>query len=503
MRRFNLLFIFLLFASFASTGQTAYNPFTNAIHYSPEPSVAGFSCDTTTEVVFNAGLTTKDSALNYQTAPLQIIICLTGFELDGPVSTAVYGSYASNFTWQIDPFAPNCIMGTQSQALPGAGDNPLFPDPNSIGEIRLKLHVPETSPINQVLGVNVNLQVPGYMSQYNSLPDDNESSFTQTYCALKIKGTVYYDTLQDGNVNGTPINSPNGSQLYVNLVDNNGLVVQSLPVNPDGSFVFENVNPNVTYTVMLSTIPGVVGNTPPASILPGTWQSNGEDCCDGVLNDGSPDGLISVPVTDATMTTVSFGIFDPIATPIRLKQFSVVEYNCNALLTWTTSSEENTSHVDIYRMTESSNLVKLSTVKAQGYSTEDKLYSYVDNTIEDRSKKYQYFINFVDIDGQQSKSEVRSITIACEAGTGEYADLYPNPAQNDVTFIYSTESDDVQIRAELLDMTGRVLESQEMIAYQGTNVLNFQVSRLAKGQYIIRYENVDSRTSSSLKFTKE
>lgn len=193
MKKINLTLILLLICVLGAFGQVAYNPFTQNIHFTPEPTAAGFECGTVQTVVFTQGLTTAADATQWQTDPLTVTICLGGFTFNGPASSVVSGSYAGNFNWSFVSGSPNCIIGVQNQTLPGTGTNPIFPNPLSSGDIALSLLVPVNSPVGTVLSVNVSLQVPAYMATYNSLPDDIEATQTQTFCncyMLTDAGTI-------------------------------------------------------------------------------------------------------------------------------------------------------------------------------------------------------------------------------------------------------------------------------------------------------------------------
>jgi hypothetical protein len=190
---FYLIAFFSMMLVLNASAQTAYNPFTQNIHFAPEPVASGFECGSTPSVVFTQGLTTSADATLWQTNPLIVSVCLSGFTFNGPASSVVSGTYASNFDWAFLPGSPNCIVGTQNQTLFGTGGNPIFPNPLSSGTMILSLKVPESSPVGTVLSVDVSLQVPSYMSFFNSVPDDNEFVQTQTFCncyALTDPGTI-------------------------------------------------------------------------------------------------------------------------------------------------------------------------------------------------------------------------------------------------------------------------------------------------------------------------
>ena len=173
----------LLFSNAFS--QTVYNPFTQNIHFYPEPTAFGFECGTTQYVEFTQGITTIDSATQWSTSPLIIKVTIDGFEFSGSAISNVSGSYANHFSWAYDPLNPKCIIGTQQESLAGTGADPLAPDTNASGKIRLKLQVPNVQS-GTTLQVSAQLFVPMYMSFFNSVNDDVESTQTQTFCQASL-----------------------------------------------------------------------------------------------------------------------------------------------------------------------------------------------------------------------------------------------------------------------------------------------------------------------------
>ncbi|MHB0756489.1 SdrD B-like domain-containing protein [Polaribacter sp. M15] len=122
-----------------------------------------------------------------------------------------------------------------------------------------------------------------------------------------LKGNVFndIDKLTDNTVDGSGISTPSGTQLYVSLVDNSNDIIDTIPVNNDGSYAFlDNVEPNSNYTVVLHTNPN--GSTTPN--LPPTWTNIGEHQGTSAGNDGNVNGIIAVSVGTVVETEVNFGI---------------------------------------------------------------------------------------------------------------------------------------------------------------------------------------------------
>jgi hypothetical protein len=492
----------LLCSSLANAQFTAYNPFTQNIHFSPEPTAAGFECNSIQSVEFIQGLTTKDDANNWENTPLTVTICVTGFKYNGPASTAVTGSYAANFDWEYDSFAPSCVVGTQNRPLKGTGNDPLNPDPASSGLIKLSLLVPETSPKSTVLAVNVNLQVPGYMAQFNSSPDDNESTQTQTFCNLRIKGNVFYDkTLTNNVVDGTPIATPATQQLYANLVGNDGLVIATQAISTDGKYEFLSINEQTAYTVVLSTILGTAGNPAPLANLPANWINVGEST--PKFKDPTPNGLIGINVIKASIIDINFGIYTAAPLPLKLKYFYVSENQCKANLNWASSQELNVRQTDVLRKQGANNQFrKVATILANGNSNDEKTYSFIDEFVEKSDATYEYQLRFEDIDGQESFSDVKSLKMTCEEGVVSTY-VYPNPSVGKTTTLfYITESANETLLIQVLDLTGRKLFETTSAVHTGTTEIVLNTSEIPTGQYFVKYQELESEKEGNLKFWK-
>ena len=144
-------------------------------------------------------------------------------------------------------------------------------------------------------------------------PDNNSDHIcTEVTPKADVSGNVFNDAngLTDFTVNGTGIDDPSGTPLYATLVDGSNNVVQSVAVNPDGSYTFPDVDPG-SYTVEIGTTQGTVGNSAPGASLPTGWVNTGDHTGAGAGNDGSPNGSQAITVAATDVTEVNFGIEQP------------------------------------------------------------------------------------------------------------------------------------------------------------------------------------------------
>lgn len=133
-----------------------------------------------------------------------------------------------------------------------------------------------------------------------------------------ISGNVFNDAdgLNDNNVSQTltsvgPVSNPKtnvSGQLFANLVSG-GVVVATMPVAANGTFLFDNIAPG-SYTVQVSSNQGVVGQPQPATALPAGWVTTGEFNGVGAGNDGLANGVSApiVVVAGDVKSDINFGI---------------------------------------------------------------------------------------------------------------------------------------------------------------------------------------------------
>jgi uncharacterized repeat protein (TIGR01451 family) len=121
---------------------------------------------------------------------------------------------------------------------------------------------------------------------------------------VTVSGTVFKDAngLTDSFVNGA---GTSAGGLSANLVDANNKVVETSLVAADGTYSFLAIGAG-SYTVSLSTVPGVQGSTAPTINLPTNWVNTGEGTA--VAGDGTVDGKTAITVGMAAVTGINFGI---------------------------------------------------------------------------------------------------------------------------------------------------------------------------------------------------
>ena len=160
-------------------------------------------------------------------------------------------------------------------------------------------------------------------------------------------------------------------------------------------------------------------------------------------------------------------IFGPNSTlPVALLNFDVKKIGRQAILTWQTTSEQNSDYFMVEHSTDAMTFSALERVRAQGESNAIHYYKVLD---ENPARGINYYrLKQVDSDGKFSYSNITSVTM-----DGGVISFYPNPATKTITFNMPVESVNIH------DMRGKeVLRSQSPKSV-------IDISSLQPGIYII------------------
>jgi hypothetical protein len=182
--------------------------------------------------------------------------------------------------------------------------------------------------------------------------------------------------------------------------------------------------------------------------------------------------------------------------PATLLSFSGYKNGVRNQLRWVTASELNNSGFEVQRSTDGQNYEPIGFVNslAVGGNSQTQLkYNFTD--ANPNGIKQYYRLKQFDIDGRSSLSNILLIQ-GDKPSAFEIASVYPNPSRGQVTVLLNApENKSVTIR--LIDLAGRTLQTKQINALAGNNSIPFDISNLAKGQYLI------SVGEKSVKIVKE
>lgn len=173
--------------------------------------------------------------------------------------------------------------------------------------------------------------------------------------------------------------------------------------------------------------------------------------------------------------------------PLNLLSFYGKAQGCAAELTWKTSDEQNTSHFEIERYSNSVGFQNVDNVSAVGNGLGR---TYVKLLAQTNGSNY-YRLKIIDRDGKFTYSPVINVTVSCQANDNSIS-VYPNPNSShkelNVSFKTSYRGDAI---IYLTNAIGQKIISEPVIIQQGTGVVSLNTAILAKGTYIITMMNAN------------
>jgi uncharacterized repeat protein (TIGR03803 family) len=166
--------------------------------------------------------------------------------------------------------------------------------------------------------------------------------------------------------------------------------------------------------------------------------------------------------------------------PITLLEFKAHVVNRDAILSWTTENETNSSHVEIERSSDGHNFHVVGTLPSVN-TPEIHNYHFTDFQIDTiHSARIYYRLKLVDIDGKFSYSQI----VIASTGNRTSVSFFPNPVADKANLVITLQSpEEVQLR--IMDNLGRVVKLLEYKLAQGTTPLAIDAGSWAKGTYIL------------------
>jgi len=151
------------------------------------------------------------------------------------------------------------------------------------------------------------------------------------------------------------------------------------------------------------------------------------------------------------------------------------DYN---LLSWKTSTEQNSDYFEVQRGSNGTDFVRIGQVEAAGNSLQVRSYGFQDN--QPIIGMGYYRLKMVDIDGSFTYSNVVAIAITLRDDIA----VFPVPALSELNVVYDAASTG-EITVNIVDALGKVLMTNVENTVQGFNQFQYDISQLSVGAYFI------------------
>lgn len=335
--------------------------------------------------------------------------------------------------------------------------------------------------------------------KYEIMGDCGMESTTKTFdvitCYLyKIRGTVWIDLNKDAIRDAGEVGTNAGTHLtngvWANLVDASNKVVQSVPVNLDGTYELYTATAG-TWSVRITNERIADGNmiTTPFRSLPGSWEYTGNNyggpcVVPACANPDIISGLV-LNSSNREISKVDFGIVGPLTLPVKLTSFHAYKEKGKGVLRWSTTSGNDLSYFEIQRSEDGMNWTKIGEVfRALNTSGEkDIIYSFTD---ENPSSGVNYYRLKQVLSGH--KFILSKTAVIHFSGNPSARSVYPNPTKD---FVYVK---DLSLNETILvfDNMGKLLIRQK--ARSATEQID--LSKMMTGTYQVLIINNAGQTDS-------
>jgi subtilisin-like proprotein convertase family protein len=238
-------------------------------------------------------------------------------------------------------------------------------------------------------------------------------------------------------------------------------------------------------------------------------NNNAADNCPGAAMGGNGGTTIHNQSNAGGLTSaysgVSYGLYadysipsfsefwlhaSSISSPLPVE---LVSFTSNCLSTgatqlkWITASENNTDYFEVFASTNGSDWEMIAQEDANGESVNESSYSVVD---ESKTNKVTYY-RLMQVDKNGNATVYPTIISDCiNAESADNLIIAPNPTSEIVAIQFNSVSNTL-VRIELMDATGKTLQSIEAPGKKGAFDATLNVQNYASGIYYIR--SVDSK----------
>jgi len=200
----------------------------------------------------------------------------------------------------------------------------------------------------------------------------------------------------------------------------------------------------------------------------------------------------TTPSTNAYSTTAyrwgeieEYTVRISVELPIELVSFSSTCIGSGSLITWKTSSENNTSHFTLEKSKDGSNWYIINNQQAAGNSNNLITYTFTD---EEKNNDINYYrLNQYDIDG--TYETFGPISNNCLEESSGYFSIFPNPSTNSFSVIINNSSLIGTCFLYIRDEGGRIVYDKNIEVTQGINLYLIDKLDISPGFYYISVVN--------------
>jgi Putative Ig domain len=191
-----------------------------------------------------------------------------------------------------------------------------------------------------------------------------------------------------------------------------------------------------------------------------------------------PAGTYSVTLTATNAAGTGVTQTLSITLPVEITKINATKEDSKVNISWSTASEKNNSHFNIQRSKDSYRWGNLGKVIGNDNSIVNRNYEFTDAR---PLKGINYYrLEQVDHNGKINYSTVVSIN------NGSRLEIVPMVQNNNQVTIKVYNDRDENGIAQIIDISGRIVATQNISLENGSNLLDFDMSKNVSGTYVVK-----------------
>lgn len=195
------------------------------------------------------------------------------------------------------------------------------------------------------------------------------------------------------------------------------------------------------------------------------------------------------PVIDLTIGGSGTLDCTPVFMPVELVSFTGMHKGDHNLLTWITNSEINNDYFTLYRSVNGFEWEEVGIAEGGGSTFQSRYYD-----MRDQLPYYPvtyYRLKQTDFDGKSKFSEVISVSSDKSISENMVSSIFPNPANNYVTFTYTGKNESSPLQVQVLNEVGAaVIDKTFLNVYNGMPT-TLRIDDLSSGLYQVVFTQGD------------
>lgn len=171
--------------------------------------------------------------------------------------------------------------------------------------------------------------------------------------------------------------------------------------------------------------------------------------------------------------------------PVEWLDFSVIQSEQDAQLSWATAQEEGSDYFEVQRSLDGQSFHLLGRVQAQGSSNTATRYSYLDEAVTElKVSKVFYRLRQLDVNGADQYSNTIELTLSILPGEVSVL-VFPNPASEMVRLEYAAYEAGT-LHLSIFNRLGQLMTEKSLHYQAGQQILELNIADWTPGVYVVQ-----------------